>query len=61
MKRKILRTIIVRSFAPVIMLGAAWQAQDAKASDPTMAPLPDCGSECRDSLGADRSPGIHLT
>jgi predicted outer membrane protein len=41
MKRKILSTITVRSFARVILLGAAWQAQaqDAKASYPTMTPL----------------------
>jgi len=41
MKRRILRTITVRRLALVIMIGAAWQAQaqDAKASYPTMAPL----------------------
>jgi hypothetical protein len=41
MKRKILTTIAVRSFALVIMWGAAWQArgQDAKTPYPTMAPL----------------------
>jgi hypothetical protein len=40
MKRKILRTVTVRSLALVIMLSAAWQAraQDAKAY-PAMAPL----------------------
>jgi hypothetical protein len=41
MKCTILRTITVRSFALVIMLGVAWpvQGQDGKASYPTMAPL----------------------
>lgn len=41
MKRKMLRTITVRTCALVIMLGAAWQAraQDAKAPYSTMAPL----------------------
>jgi len=55
MKRKILRTITVRSFALVIMLGPAWQAQaqDAKASYPTMAPL-------EQYLIADRNAEIAL-
>ena len=41
MKRKALRTIFLNSFALVVMLGAAWQAQaqDAKAPYPSMAPL----------------------
>jgi hypothetical protein len=41
MKRKIFRTITLRSFALIIMLGAAWRAlaQDAKAPYPSMAPL----------------------
>ena len=41
MKRKMLRTITVRTCALVIMFGAAWQAraEDAKAPYPTMAPL----------------------
>jgi len=41
MQRKILRTIALRSFALVVLLGAAWQAQaqDAKAPYPSMAPL----------------------
>jgi hypothetical protein len=41
MKRKILRTITLGSFAPVVLLGAAWQvqAQDAKAPYLRMAPL----------------------
>jgi hypothetical protein len=41
MKRKIIRTIAVGSFALVVMLGAAWQAhaQDAKTPYPAMAPL----------------------
>src|ERR1700675_2052309 len=41
MKRRILRTITIRSFALGMMLGQAWQAQaqDAKASYPAMAPL----------------------
>ena len=41
MKRKILRRIALRSFALVIVVAAAWQAQaqDAKAPYPSMAPL----------------------
>ena len=41
MKRKIIRTIALGSFALVVALGAAWQAhaQDAKAPYPSMAPL----------------------
>jgi len=41
MKRKILRTITLGSFALVVFLGAAWQvqAQDAKTPYPSMAPL----------------------
>ncbi len=41
MKREILRSIALRSFALVVVLGAAWQAQaqDAKAPYPNMAPL----------------------
>jgi hypothetical protein len=41
MKRKILRTIALRSFALVVVLGVTWQAnaQDAKAPYPNMAPL----------------------
>ena len=55
MKRKILNTITARGFALVIMLGAAWQAQaqDAKASYPTMAPL-------EQYLIADRNAEIAL-
>jgi hypothetical protein len=41
MKRKIVRTIALGSFALVAVLGAAWQAhaQDAKAPYPAMAPV----------------------
>ncbi len=41
MKRKIVRTIALRSFALILVLGAAWRAlaQDAKAPYPSMAPL----------------------
>jgi hypothetical protein len=41
MKRKIIRTITLGSFALVVMLGAAWQAhaQDAKTPYPAMAPI----------------------
>jgi len=41
MKRKIVRTITLRSFTLIVVLGAAWQAlaQDAKAPYPSMAPL----------------------
>ena len=41
MKRKILRTIALGSFALVVVLGAAWQAhaQDAKTPYPAMAPV----------------------
>jgi hypothetical protein len=41
MKRKMIRTIALGSFALVVMLGAAWQAhaQDAKTPYPAMAPL----------------------
>ena len=41
MKRKIVRTITLGSFALVVMLGAAWQAhaQDAKTPYPAMAPV----------------------
>ena len=41
MKRKIVRTIPLRSFALIVVLGAAWQApaQDAKAPYSSMAPL----------------------
>jgi len=41
MKRKIVRTITLRSFALIVVLGAAWQAlaQDAKAPYLGMAPL----------------------
>src|ERR1700677_3708087 len=41
MKRKILRTIALGSFALVVVLGAAWQAhaQDAKTPYPSMAPV----------------------
>jgi hypothetical protein len=41
MKVKILRTTAFRSFALLVVLGAAWQAQaqDAKAPYPSMAPL----------------------
>jgi hypothetical protein len=41
MKRKVIRTIALGSFALVVMLGAAWQAhaQDAKAPYPNMAPV----------------------
>jgi hypothetical protein len=41
MKRKIIRTIALGSFALVVVLGAAWQAhaQDAKTPYPAMAPL----------------------
>jgi len=41
MERQILRTIALRSFALVVILGAAWQAQaqDGKTPYPSMAPL----------------------
>src|SRR6202162_5233705 len=41
MDRKIVRTIALGSFALVVVLSTAWQAQaqDAKASYPSMAPL----------------------
>jgi hypothetical protein len=41
MRRKGLRTFVVRSFALVVVLGAAWktQAQDIKTPYPGMAPL----------------------
>jgi hypothetical protein len=41
MKRKILRTIALGSFALVVVLGAAWQAhaQDTKTPYPNMAPV----------------------
>src|SRR5271167_2874029 len=40
-KRRIVRTIALRSFAGAVALAAAWQAQaqDAKAPYPTMAPF----------------------
>jgi hypothetical protein len=54
MKREILRTITISSFALVMMLGAAWQAlaQDLKAY-PAMAPL-------EQYLSADRDTEIAL-
>ena len=41
MQRKILRTIALRSFALVVILGGAWQvqAQDGKTPYPSIAPL----------------------
>jgi hypothetical protein len=41
MQRKVLRTIVLRSFALVVVLAAAWQAlaQEAKTPYPSMAPL----------------------
>ena len=41
MKRKIVRTIGLGSFALVVVLSTAWQgqAQNAKAPYPSMAPL----------------------
>src|SRR6202045_2183271 len=41
MNRKIVRTIVLGSFALVVVLSTAWQAQaqDAKAPYPSMAPL----------------------
>ena len=41
MKRKIVRTITLGSFALIVMLGAAWQAhaQDTKTPYPAMAPV----------------------
>jgi len=41
MQRKVLRTIALRSFALVVVLGAAWQAlaQEEKEPYPSMAPL----------------------
>ena len=41
MKKQVSRTIAVRSFALVVVLGLAWQAQaqDAKTPYPSMAPL----------------------
>jgi hypothetical protein len=41
MKRQVPRTIAIRSFAMVVALGVAWQAQaqDAKVPYPNMAPL----------------------
>ena len=51
MKRKALRTFAVRSFAWVVVLGAAWQAQaqDIKAPYPSMAPLDQYLMEDRSS------------
>jgi len=37
--QKIVKTIALGSFALVVLLSAAWQAQDAKAPYPSMAPL----------------------
>ena len=55
MKRKILGTIKAKSFALVVFLGAAWQAQgqDAKTLYPSMAPL-------EQYLIADRNAEIAL-
>jgi hypothetical protein len=55
MKRRIVRTIALRSLALVVLLGAAWQAQaqDAKAKYPNMAPLDQY-------LMADRNAEIAL-
>ena len=55
MKRKIVRTITLRSFTLIVVLGAAWQAlaQDAKASYLRMAPLDEY-------LIADRNAEIAL-
>jgi hypothetical protein len=41
MKRKTVRTVVLRSFALIVVVGAAWQAQaqDAKTQYPSMAPL----------------------
>jgi hypothetical protein len=41
MKQRVPRTIVLRSFAMVVVLGFAWQAQaeDAKVPYPSMAPL----------------------
>ena len=41
MRRKGLRTFVVRSFALVVVLGAAWkaQAQDTQTPYPNMAPV----------------------
>jgi hypothetical protein len=51
MRRKALRTFAVRSFAWVVVLGAAWQAQaqDIKAPYPSMAPLDQYLMEDRSS------------
>jgi hypothetical protein len=55
MKRKIVGTIAVRSFALVVMLGAAWhaQAQTAQGAYPSMAPV-------EQYLMADRNAEITL-
>jgi hypothetical protein len=53
MKRNAPRPIVLRGFALVVVLGAAWQAQaqDAKAPYPSITPsepIPD-GAKCRAS------------
>ena len=55
MKRKTLRAIASRSFALVVLLGAAWHAiaQDGNAAYPSMAPVDQY-------LMADRSSEIAL-
>lgn len=55
MQRQIVRMITVRSFALVVLLGVAWQAQaqDAKTLYPSMAPL-------EQYLMADRNAEIAL-
>jgi hypothetical protein len=57
MKRQAPRTIALRSFALVVVLGTAWQAQaqDAKAPYPSMAPLGQYLMERDAEIGLARS------
>src|SRR5467141_2217011 len=57
MQRKALRTIALRSFAPVVVLAAAWQvqAQDANAPYPSMAPLDQYLMERKAEIALARS------
>jgi hypothetical protein len=57
MRQNALRTFAVRSFALVVVLGAAWkaQAQDIKAPYPSMAPLDQYMMERNDEIALARS------
>jgi hypothetical protein len=57
MRRTSLRTFAVRSFALVMVLGAAWKAQasDIKAPYPSMAPLDQYMMERNDEIALARS------